>query len=98
MSIFSRSFLFFIVFLTTMPLLALLISWFGADQSAVSVNSDIWQHYLGDSFFDSLLVNWISNTVFLCVGVAVGVSFLGVLLAAIVSFYQFPAVKVFAWA
>jgi len=91
MPIKSKAFLSIIVLFTLMPLVVILASW-GFE------SSEIWSHYLGTSFLDSLLFRWISHTLFLCVGVAIGVSFLGVSLALLVSFYDFPMRKFFSWA
>jgi len=91
MPIKSKFFLSLVVFFTLLPIIVIVASW-GFE------SSEIWKHYLGEHFLDSLLFGWISNTVFLCIGVAIGVSFLGVSLALFVSFYQFPLQKFFSWA
>ncbi|BCE01591.1 ABC transporter permease [Marinicellulosiphila megalodicopiae] len=90
MPIKSKFFLAVIVIFSLMPLLVIIASW-GFESLS------IWNHYLGERFLDSLLFRWISHTLFLCVGVAIGVSFLGVSLALFVSFYDFPLRRFFSW-
>ena len=68
----------FLAFLTALPLLAVL--WL-----AITPTEDLWVH-----LFQTVLPNYLFNTLSLGVGVSVGVLLIGVPLAWMVSVYQFP--------
>lgn len=69
-----------------MPIAMILFSW-GSDQSAV------WQHLM-----DTQMPTLLRNTLLLVVGVAIGVTLLGVALAWLVVMCEFPGRRWFEWA
>lgn len=69
-----------------LPILSLLKTW-------AQVDADIWQH-----LWQTQLLGLISNTLVLVVGVAIGVTLLGVSLAWLTAACDFPGRKVFDWA
>ncbi|MBK8741299.1 MAG: iron ABC transporter permease [Betaproteobacteria bacterium] len=55
--------------------------------------SDTWNHLAA-----TVLPSYIANTLWLCVGVSVGVILIGVATAWVVSTYEFPGRRIFEWA
>lgn len=76
----------FMAALVATPLLALVVF-------ALQSESDVWRH-LADTF----LTGYILNTLMLAVGVAIGVTMLGVGAAWLVAMHRFPGRNLFEWA
>ena len=81
--------LIFTALLISLPILALLSSWLEWNAVSGQVMSELAQTVLPDYMLTSLL---------LCVGVAVGVTVLGLSAAAAVTLFKFPGQKFFEWA
>ena len=81
--------LIFTALLISLPILALLSSWLEWNAASGQVLSELAQTVLPDYMLTSLL---------LCVGVAVGVTVLGLSAAAAVTLFKFPGQKFFEWA
>jgi iron(III) transport system permease protein len=79
----------FTALLISLPILALLSSWLEWNAASGQVLSELAQTVLPDYMLTSLL---------LCVGVAVGVTVLGLSAAAAVTLFKFPGQKFFEWA
>src|SRR5574343_2102889 len=56
-------------------------------------NSSIWQHLVS-----TVLGSYVANTLWLCLGVALGVSLLGVATAWLTAMHAFPGRRLFEWA
>ena len=76
----------FVVALVLIPVLAVFLSW-------TSINTELWAH-----FIDTRLADLLLNTFYLLVGVSIGVLILGVGLAWLVSYYEFPGRRWLEWA
>ena len=74
-----------LIILISLPLLRILSAW-------LEPSSDIWQH-----LSDTLLWNMVSNTLWLLLGVGIGVTLLGVTLAWFVTMCEFPGRKLLEW-
>lgn len=74
-----------LIILISLPLLRILSAWF-------EPSGDIWAH-----LYDTLLWKLISNTLWLLLGVGIGVTLLGVSLAWFVSMCEFPGRKILEW-
>lgn len=72
--------------LVLLPLSIIFLSW-------LNVDGEIWKHLI-----DTQLVRLLSNTAVLVVGVAIGVTLLGVSLAWLVSLCEFPGRRWLDWA
>jgi iron(III) transport system permease protein len=81
--------LIFTALLISLPILALLSSWLEWNAVSGQVMSELAQTVLPDYMLTSLM---------LCVGVAVGVTVLGLSAAAAVTLFKFPGQKFFEWA
>ncbi len=82
-------FLFFIVGLLTLPVLAVVLSWLQFNQEAASILMQMLQTVLPDYTWTSLL---------LCVCVGLGVAVAGMATASAVTLFQFPGRRIFEWA
>lgn len=80
---------FLLALLVSLPLLLIFTQWSALGAS----EQDIWQHLM-DTKLDRLAV----NTVLLLLGVGLGVSVLGVMLAWLCSTCEFPGRRLFEWA
>ncbi|NRB37755.1 MAG: iron ABC transporter permease [Pseudomonadales bacterium] len=76
----------FVVALVLIPVLAVLFSW-------SSINTELWAHFLDTRLSDLLI-----NTAYLLFGVSIGVLTLGVGLAWLISWYEFPGRRWLEWA
>ena len=74
------------VLMALVPILVLVLSW-GSDQT------DVWQHLIATQ-----LSTLLRNTLVLVIGVALGVTLLGVSLAWLTVMYEFPGRRWFDWA
>ncbi|WP_044408842.1 ABC transporter permease [Thiomicrospira microaerophila] len=74
-----------LIILISLPLLRLLSAWF-------EPNTEIWQH-----LYDTLLWTLVGNTLWLLLGVAIGVTLLGVVMAWFVTMCEFPGRKWLEW-
>jgi iron(III) transport system permease protein len=74
-----------LIILISLPLLRILSAWF-------EPSGDIWLH-----LYDTLLWKLVSNTLWLLLGVGLGVTILGVTLAWLVSMCEFPGRKILEW-
>ena len=79
----------FTALLISLPILALLSSWLEWNAASGQLLNELAQTVLPDYMLTSLL---------LCVGVAVGVTVLGLSAAAAVTLFKFPGQKFFEWA
>ncbi len=78
-----------LVFLLTLPVLAVVLSWLEFDSEARSILSQMLQTVLPDYTWTSLL---------LCLLVGVGVATIGMATASAVTLFEFPGRRVFEWA
>ena len=78
-----------LVFLLTLPVLAVVLSWLEFDSEARSILSQMLQTVLPDYTWTSLL---------LCLLVGVGVAAIGMATASVVTLFEFPGRRVFEWA
>ena len=78
-----------LVFLLTLPVLAVALSWLEFDSGARSILSQMLQTVLPDYTWTSLL---------LCLLVGVGVAVIGMATASVVTLFEFPGRRVFEWA
>ena len=78
-----------LVFLLTLPVLAVVLSWLEFDSEARSILSQMLQTVLPDYTWTSLL---------LCLLVGVGVAAIGMATASAVTLFEFPGRQVFEWA
>lgn len=74
-----------LIIVISLPLLRILSAWF-------EPSSDIWQH-----LNQTLLFDIVSNTLWLLLGVGIGVTVLGVSLAWFVTMCEFPGRRVLEW-
>lgn len=86
---FPSALLVVLVFLLTLPVLAVVLSWFEFDSEARSILSQMLQTVLPDYTWTSLL---------LCLLVGVGVAAIGMATASAVTLFEFPGRRVFEWA
>lgn len=78
-----------LVFLLTLPVLAVVLSWLEFDSAARSILSQMLQTVLPDYTWTSLL---------LCLLVGVGVAAIGMATASAVTLFEFPGRRIFEWA
>lgn len=78
-----------LVFLLTLPVLAVVLSWLEFDSEARSILSQMLQTVLPDYTWTSLL---------LCLLVGVGVAAIGMATASAVTLFEFPGRRIFEWA
>lgn len=78
-----------LVFLLTLPVLAVVLSWLEFDSEARSILSQMLQTVLPDYTWTSLL---------LCLLVGVGVATIGMATASAVTLFEFPGRRIFEWA
>jgi iron(III) transport system permease protein len=78
-----------LVFLLTLPVLAVLLSWLQFDGEAASILTQMLQTVLPDYVWTSLL---------LCLLVALGVAAVGMATASAVTLFAFPGRRIFEWA
>ena len=83
---FHQAVLALVAALVLVPLLAIFCSW-------LDINTELWNHFLS-----SRLPSLLANTAYLLVGVSVGVTIMGVGLAWLISWYDFPGRARFEWA
>lgn len=74
-----------LIILISLPILRILSAW-------IEPTSDIWSH-----LYDTLLASIVANTLWLLLGVGIGVTLLGVSLAWFVSMCEFPGRRVLEW-
>ncbi len=79
----------FLAVLISLPVLALMGSWLEWNSSSAQVLQEMLQ---------TVLPNYISTSLWLCIGVAIGVSLLGTMTAAAVTLFKFPGQSFFEWA
>jgi iron(III) transport system permease protein len=82
-------FISFLALIISLPVLALIASWLEWNSSSAQVLLEMLQ---------TVLPNYISTSLWLCLGVAIGVSLLGTLTAAAVTLFKFPGQSFFEWA
>ena len=85
----SSALLVLLVFLLTLPVLAVALSWLEFDVAARSILTQMLQTVLPDYTWTSLL---------LCILVGVGVAATGMATASAVTLFEFPGRRVFEWA
>jgi iron(III) transport system permease protein len=73
---------------TALPVLAVFVSWFGADASSWQILGEIGA---------SVLPQYAWNSVLLCLLVGAGVTVVGTVSAAAVTLFEFPLRRVFEW-
>jgi iron(III) transport system permease protein len=78
-----------LVFLLTLPVVAVLLSWLQFDGEAASILQQMLQTVLPDYVLTSLL---------LCLFVAFGVAAVGMATASAVTLFEFPGRRIFEWA
>ncbi len=78
--------------LTTLITLIVALPVFTVISFLISPAGDIWQHLL-----DTVLKEYISNSLILMLGVALGAGSMGVTMAWLVSMYDFPGRNLFTW-
>lgn len=74
-----------LIILISLPLLRIISAWF-------EPSTDIWAH-----LYDTVLWTLVGNTLWLLLGVGLGVTILGVSMAWLVSMCEFPGRKVLEW-
>jgi len=79
----------FLAVLISLPVVALMASWLEWNSSSAQVLLEMLQ---------TVLPNYISTSLWLCIGVAIGVSLLGTMTAAAVTLFKFPGQSFFEWA
>ena len=79
----------FLALVISLPILALIASWLEWNSSSAQVLLEMLQ---------TVLPNYISTSLWLCIGVAIGVSLLGTMTAAAVTLFKFPGQSFFEWA
>jgi len=88
-SVLPSTLLLLLVFLLTLPVLAVLLSWLQFDGEAASILRQMLQTVLPDYIWTSLL---------LCLFVAFGVAAVGMATASAVTLFEFPGRRIFEWA
>jgi iron(III) transport system permease protein len=78
---------FIIAVLIAVPILSVL------SNLATGSDNDTWHHLA-----TTVLPSYIANTIYLCIGVCIGVIIIGVSTAWLISMHEFPGRKLFEWA
>ena len=73
----------------SLPVVALMASWLEWNLGSAQVLLELFQ---------TVLPNYISTSLWLCIGVAIGVSLVGTMTAAAVTLFKFPGQSFFEWA
>ncbi len=73
----------------SLPVVALMASWLEWNSGSAQVLLELFQ---------TVLPNYISTSLWLCIGVAIGVSLVGTMTAAAVTLFKFPGQSFFEWA
>src|SRR3989338_4782260 len=81
--------LFVLMAVLTLPVLAVMLSWFELDSQSLPILREMLQTVLPEYAFTSVL---------LCLSVAGGVALIGMGTACAVTLFEFPGRRFFAWA
>ena len=79
----------FLAMVISLPVVALMASWLEWNSGSAQVLLEMLQ---------TVLPNYMSTSLWLCIGVAVGVSLVGTMTAAAITLFKFPGQSFFEWA